>query len=141
MKLEHHERKLGTKVHFVVLALILTNECGVCIRKPTCIDLFISSQMLFRDFFLDNFDNFLECLANFFRYFFLKGIRDCDIGLMTNFFMFGNTLLNFFVVAFGCRFVVNFGFVNWFVRFPVRVGFRGAVRMGYRAIKVRFSIK
>jgi len=71
---------------------------------------------LLRDFFLDNFDNFLECLANLFRYFFLISIRDCDIGLMANFFMLGRTLLNFFVMAFWSGFVVNFGFVN--IGFP-----------------------
>jgi len=92
---------------------------------------------LLRDFFLDNFDNFLESLANLFRYFFLISIRDCDIGLMANFFVLGRTLLNFFVVAFWSGFVVNFGFVN--IGFPVRVGFRGSVRVGYRAIRVRFS--
>lgn len=37
---------------------------------------------------------------------------------MANFFMLGNTLLDFLVMALGFGLVVNFGFVNWAIRVP-----------------------
>jgi len=123
----------------LVFRYAVTFFFGLCLTSLERHFVTLKFSNLLRDFFLDSFGNFLECLANFFRYFFLISIRDCDIGLMTNFFVLGRTLLNFFVVAFWCGFVVNFGFVNWFIGFPVRAGFMGSVRMSYRAIRVRFS--
>jgi len=87
------------------------------------------------DFFNFSFNNYFGFLTHLFWDFFFISIRDCDIDLLTNLFMYSRAFLDCLIMTLGLR------FVNRLIGFPGIMGFRCMVRTGYRAIAVIVTVR